>query len=146
MISGILGISIAFIAATVSAAAYWLYYRDKEEHFYNLANRAFAISGAAILFAVVLLYYNIFIHNFQLNYVYSYTSLKLSTYYLISTFWAGQEGTFLLWLLFSTVFGIILIRTLARKEPMAMSFLMMVQSFILLILLKKSPFAMMEPV
>ena len=142
MISGILGISIAFIAATVSAAAYWLYYRDKEEHFYNLANRAFAISGAAILFAVVLLYYNIFIHNFQLNYVYSYTSLKLSTYYLISTFWAGQEGTFLLWLLFSTVFGIILIKTLARKEPMAMSFLMMVQSFILLILLKKSPFAM----
>lgn len=142
MVSGILAISIAFVAATVSTAAYWLYYRDNDERYFNLANRAFAIMGAGVLFSAVLLYYNIFVHNFQLNYVYSYTSLKLSTYYLISTFWAGQEGTFLLWLLYGTVFGIIMIRKLGRKEPMALFFLMLVQSFILLILLKKSPFAM----
>ncbi|MEJ2634848.1 MAG: cytochrome c-type biogenesis CcmF C-terminal domain-containing protein [Calditrichia bacterium] len=142
MISGILAISIAFVAATVSAAAYWLYYKENDERFYNLANRSFAVMGVGVLFASVLLYYNIFAHNFQLNYVYSYTSLKLSTYYLISTFWAGQEGTFMLWLIYSTVFGIILIRTLAKKQPLVMLFVMLVQSFILLILLKKSPFAM----
>jgi cytochrome c-type biogenesis protein CcmF len=142
MISGILGVSIAFVAAAVSTAAYWLYYRDHEERFYQFANRAFAVMGIGILFSCILLYYNIFSHNFQLNYVYSYTSLKLSTYYLISTFWAGQEGTFLLWLLFGTIFGIILIRSTGQREPLVMFFVMMVQTFILLILLRKSPFAM----
>ena len=42
MISGILAISTAFVAATVSTAAYWLYYRDNEDRYFNLANRAFA--------------------------------------------------------------------------------------------------------
>ena len=142
MISGILAISTAFVAATVSTAAYWLYYRDNEDRYFNLANRAFAVMGAAITFAFVMLYYNIFIHNFQLNYVYSYTSLQLSTYYLISTFWAGQEGTFLLWIFLGTLYGIVLIRTMGKKEPLVMFFVMLVQAFILLILLKKSPFSM----
>ncbi|GAB4364216.1 MAG: cytochrome c biogenesis protein CcsA [Calditrichia bacterium] len=142
MISGILAISIAFVAAAVSTTAYWLYYRDQNERFFNLANRSFSIMAAALIFSAVLLYYNIFTHNFQLNYVYSYTSKQLSTYYLISTFWAGQEGTFLLWLLYGIVYGVILIRTIARKQPLVMFFVMLVQLFILLILLKKSPFAM----
>ncbi len=142
MISGIMAISIAFVAAAVSAAAYWLYYKEADERYLGLANRGFAVMGAGILFAAVLLYYNIFTHNFQLNYVYSYTSLQLSNYYLISTFWAGQEGTFLLWLIYGTVFGIILIRSVSRREPLVMFFVMLVQLFLLLILLRKSPFAM----
>ena len=142
MISGILAISIAFVATTVATAAYWLFYRDQDERYFHLANRSFALGSIAIVFAAILLYFNIFAHNFQLNYVYSYTSLQLSTYYLISTFWAGQEGTFLLWLVFGTLFGIVLIRSLARREPLVMFFTLLVQSFLLLILLKKSPFAM----
>ncbi|UCF63623.1 MAG: cytochrome c biogenesis protein CcsA [bacterium] len=142
MISGIFAISIAFVAASVSAAAFWLFYRDEDERFLSLAHRSFAVMGAAIVFSVVLLYYHIFTNNFQLNYVYSYTSLQLSTYYLISTFWAGQEGTFLLWLLFGTFFGMVLMKTTTRREPLVMFFVMLVQAFLLLILLKKSPFAM----
>jgi cytochrome c-type biogenesis protein CcmF len=142
MISGILALSIAFVATTVATAAYWLFYRDADERYLNLANRSFAIGSIGIIFAVILLYYNIFAHNFQLNYVYSYTSLQLSSSYLISTFWAGQEGTFLLWLLFGTIYSLVLIRTMARREPLVMFFVMLVQSFLLLILLKKSPFAM----
>ncbi len=142
MISGVLAISIAFVAATVSVAAYWLYYRDKDERFFNLANRGFTVMGVAVVFSIILLYYNIFTHNFQLNYVYSYTSAKLSTFYLISTFWAGQEGTFLLWLLYGTIFGVILIRSIGRREPLVIFFVMLVQAFLLLILLKKNPFAM----
>ncbi len=142
MISGILALSLAFVATMVSTAAYWLYYRERDERFLNLANGSFVIMGVGIVLSVILLYYNIFAHNFQLNYVYSYTSLRLSTYYLISAFWAGQEGTFLLWLFFGTIYGIILIRSVARKQPLVMFFLMLVQVFLLLIVLKKSPFAM----
>jgi len=143
MISGILALSIAFIATAVATAAYWLFYRDQDERYFHLANRSFALGSIGIVFATILLYYNIFAHNFQLNYVYSYTSLQLSAYYLISTFWAGQEGTFLLWLVFGTLYSIVLIRSIARREPLVMFFVLLVQSFLLLILLKKSPFAML---
>ncbi|OGB66046.1 MAG: hypothetical protein A2Y94_14720 [Caldithrix sp. RBG_13_44_9] len=143
MISGILALSIAFIATAVATAAYWLFYRDQDERYFHLANRSFALGSFGIVFATILLYYNIFAHNFQLNYVYSYTSLQLSAYYLISTFWAGQEGTFLLWLVFGTLYSIVLIRSIARREPLVMFFVLLVQSFLLLILLKKSPFAML---
>jgi len=142
MISGILAISIAFIAAAVSTAAYWLYYREQDDRFYQLANIGFAVMSVSLVFSAVLLYINIFAHNFQLNYVYSYTSSKLSAYYLISTFWAGQEGTFLLWLVFGVVYGLVLIKTIARKQPLVMFYMMLVQLFLLLILLKKSPFTM----
>jgi len=142
MISGILALSIAFVATTVATAAYWLFYRDQDERYFHLANRSFALGSIGIVFAAILLYYNIFAHNFQLNYVYSYTSLQLSNYYLISTFWAGQEGTFLLWLVFGTLYTIVLIRSIARREPLVLFFVLLVQSFLLLILLKKSPFAM----
>ena len=60
MISGIFAVSIAFVAASVSAAAYWLFYRDEDERFLNLAHRSFAVMGAAVIFSVVLLYYHIF--------------------------------------------------------------------------------------
>ena len=142
MISGILALSIAFVATTVATAAYWLFYRNQDERYFHLANRSFALGSIGIVFAAILLYYNIFAHNFQLNYVYSYTSLQLSNYYLISTFWAGQEGTFLLWLVFGTLYTIVLIRSIARREPLVLFFVLLVQSFLLLILLKKSPFAM----
>ncbi len=141
MISGILSISLAFIAAAVSTAAYWLYYQEKDERFLRLANTGFSFMGIGVIIASALLYFNIFTHNFQLNYVYSYTSSQLSTYYLISTFWAGQEGTFLLWLVFATVYGMILISTVTRQKPLVMFYFMLVNLFLLLILMKKSPFA-----
>ncbi len=141
MISGVISIALAFITAAVSMAAYGLYYKNQDERFLYLANRMFYFMGAAVIFASLLLYFNIFTHNFQLNYVYSYTARRLTTYYLISAFWAGQEGTFLLWLVFGTIYGIILIRKTARKNPLVMLFLVSVQLFILLILLKKNPFA-----
>jgi len=142
LISGIIIISLAFVGAVVSATAYFFYDKYQEEKLFKLANNTFYATGLLILLASGLLLYNILAHNFQLNYVYSYSSRSLSPFYLFSTFWAGQEGTFLLWLLYGTVFGLILIKTVARKNPLILFFHMLVQGFILLILLKKNPFAM----
>lgn len=141
MIIGILAISIAFVAALISTASYGIYHKERDERLLRLANIFFFVTGGMILFSVILLSYSLMTHNFQLNYVYNYSSRSLNKFYLFSTFWAGQEGTFLLWLLYGTVFGIILIKTVARKHPLVMLFMMTVQSFILLILLGKSPFA-----
>jgi cytochrome c-type biogenesis protein CcmF len=142
MITGLIAIAIAFVTAVISMTAYILYYQDKQENLLLLANRSFYLMTAGIGFSMFLLLYSILTHNFQLNYVYSYSSTALNKFYLFSTLWAGQEGTFLLWLLYGCIYGVILVKIAARKNPLAMVFLLSVQAILLLILLKKNPFTM----
>jgi len=139
--TGFLVLDLAFIAGIVSTASYLYYYRIKESRLLHLANFSFAVTGFSILVTSILLLVNILNHNYQLNYVYQHSSSDLNRFYLVSTFWAGQQGTFLLWLLYGTIFGVILIKTTAKENPMVLFFHMLVQCFILLILLKKNPFA-----
>ncbi len=51
-----------------------------------------ALSGAA--FALI---YALLTKDFRLEYVASYTSKSLSTFYTVGAFWAGQAGSLLLW-------------------------------------------------
>jgi len=62
--------------------------------------------------SAVLLYF-ILTHQYQYNYVFEYSSNELSFGLLLSSFFAGQEGSFLLWLLFSAILGLFLIRNLS---------------------------------
>ncbi len=142
MTIGIIAVAVAFIAAVVSTTAYFLYYRNGQEELLVLANRTFILMGAGVLLAIVLLGYLIQIHDFRVDYVYSYSSRALNKFYLFSTLWAGQQGTFLMWLTYGFIFGLVMMPRVARKNPLAMVFLLLAQVWLLLILLKKSPFSM----
>lgn len=142
MVIGKILIGLAFVTAIISALGYGFYYRKQDEAKLNLASKSYYILFASLLLASGLLMSQLLTHNYQLNYVYSYSSNSLSIFYLISTFWAGQEGTFLLWLLLGVTFGLFLIKNHAKKNPLVMVFLLMVNIFLLVILIKKSPFAM----
>lgn len=39
-------------------------------------------------------------------------------YYLISAFWAGQEGTFLLWVLLGSIYGLVIIPNRSKDEAL----------------------------
>ncbi len=142
MIIGKASIVVAFVTAIASAVGYLQYYRKKEESTLKLANTFNFLMFASVLFASALLMSQLLTHNFQLNYVYSYSSRSLPLKYLISTFWAGQEGTFLLWIIFSAVYAILLMRKFARKNPLLLFFILLSQIYILIILMKKNPFSM----
>jgi cytochrome c-type biogenesis protein CcmF len=141
VIIGIVAISTAFVAVLISTAGYILFYKFRDEKIFKLANSFFYLSGGLVVFSLVLLCYSIMTHNFQLNYVYSYSSRSLNKFYLFSTLWAGQEGTFLLWLFYNIIFGIILIKTVGRQNPLVLLAVMLVQGYTFLILLEKNPFA-----
>ena len=57
----------------------------------------------AVIAASAMLLHAILTHQYQYKYVYNYSGSDLSTGLLMSTFWAGQEGSFLLWLLFTVL-------------------------------------------
>ncbi|MCC7491521.1 MAG: cytochrome c biogenesis protein CcsA [Fimbriimonadaceae bacterium] len=65
------------------------------------------LGGVEILAAVLL--HGILTHRFDLDYIFRHSSTDLPFLYLVSTFWAGQEGTFVLWALFGGLLGAALV-------------------------------------
>jgi cytochrome c-type biogenesis protein CcmF len=76
----------------------------------RLFGPAYFLMTAMLAVASVLLMVAILRHDFSFEYVASYSSRDLPLIYLISSFWAGQEGTYLLWALMSACMGLVLFR------------------------------------
>lgn len=109
---GYLFVILSFSAALLSLLAYFFYTRRRENTGWRTIGRtAFFIHGASVLGIFSTLFYLIYTHQFQYNYVWSHSSLDLPIHYIISCFWEGQEGSFLLWTLWHFILGAILIAT-----------------------------------
>lgn len=85
-------------------------------------------------------------HDFRVVPVYAYSSRDLPLAYLISAVWAGQEGSFLLWVVLGAVVGLALMRTARELEAPAMVVYELGQLSLLLLLFAQSPFRLMEGV
>ena len=96
-------------------------------------------STTFICAASLLLWILIFENDFGVEYVASYSSTTLPTLYKISAFWAGQQGSFLLWLLIHAITGAIL--TFRRTNAAALGIYFLIQSVLVFLVLAKSPFA-----
>ncbi|MBD2755656.1 cytochrome c biogenesis protein CcsA [Spirosoma validum] len=96
-----------------------------------LARWSFYIHAAAVVGIGSSLYYIIYNHYFEYHYAWSHSSLALPVQYMISCFWEGQEGSFLLWLFWDALLGLILIRTSgSRWEAPMMAVFALVQAFL----------------
>ena len=81
---------------------------DKKAPFDKLIKIAVLISAVAVSFSSAYLMYLIFSNNFEFEYVASYSSMDLPFIYKVSAFWAGQQGSFLLWILIHALAGVVL--------------------------------------
>lgn len=134
-------IYVAFATALFSMISYYLTFKGKR-NFLNKARISYHISAVSVVLASAFLLYLILTHQFQYTYVWSYSSTDLSTPLLISTFYAGQEGSFMLWTFYTAILGLFLMRYAHRNgyEPEIMSVYSLVKVLLLLILIVKSPF------
>ncbi|MCR5834304.1 MAG: cytochrome c biogenesis protein CcsA [Selenomonadaceae bacterium] len=98
-----------------------------------------AITSAGFIVASSLLLWKlIFENNFGIEYVASYSSSTLPTMYKVSAFWAGQQGSFLLWLLIHAIVGAIL--SVRRTATKTLGIYFLIQSVLAVLVLIKSPF------
>ena len=104
--------------------------------------RCTMLSAIGIIITSVYLMGLIFGNHFEIAYVASYSSKELPDVYKFSAFWAGQQGSFLLWLLIHAIVGCILAR--GRMSSIGMSVYMLLQSLITILVLAKSPFLPQE--
>jgi len=108
------------------------------------ARFAFLISLIMLASASAELLVLILRHDFAYSYVATYTSRDLPLLYLISSFWAGQEGTFLLWAVMVALVGVFVIRTAGEFEAPVMLFTCLVNIALTSLMLVRSPFAVIE--
>src|SRR6476659_1571625 len=54
-------------------------------------------TSALVLFAVFLLTYAFVTHDFRIRYVSRYSDRSMSTTYLLTALWGGQDGSLLWW-------------------------------------------------
>ena len=97
------------------------------------------VSTGFICAASLLLWILIFENDFSVEYVAAYSSTTMPTVYKISAFWAGQQGSFLLWLLIHATIGAVL--TFRRTSAAALGIYFLMQSVLVFLVLAKSPFA-----
>jgi cytochrome c-type biogenesis protein CcmF len=87
----------------------------------NIARFAFLIETISVIAIFILLYYIISNHLFEYHYAYKHSSRSLQVEYLLSCFWEGQEGSFMLWSFWHCVLGWILIRKAKTWEAPVMT-------------------------
>ena len=141
MIGAIL-LKLAFASCLLSVVSYYQSHR-RGDLSAGRAGRAFYYGTVGLLAGVAgFMLWLILTHQFQYTYVWNYSSRELSTPLLISTFYAGQEGSFLLWAVYTTLIGIFLLRYSTRKgyESAVMSVYGLITLVLLLLLIVKNPF------
>lgn len=120
---GHLFVIVALITAAIATYSFWRAYHTGDKSWDVLSKYSFYLHTASIIGVCVTLYFIISNHYFEYHYAYNYTSKILPIYYQISSFWNGQEGSFLLWMFWNVVLGVILINTNKNwKAPMMMVF------------------------
>ncbi|HEY0262391.1 MAG TPA: hypothetical protein VGB95_05155, partial [Chitinophagales bacterium] len=103
---------------------------ENEKRGKTIARTSFIIHGISVLGIFALLFEMILNHLFEYHYAWRHSSLDLELKYVISCFWEGQEGSFLLWEFWGAVLGIILIFRAKIWENTVMTIVAVTQTFL----------------
>src|SRR5215210_9220229 len=100
---------------------------------------AVAITLSAFILGLLLL-----MRDFRIEYVHQYSGMDLPAHYQFAAFWAGQKGSFLIWLFWGTMLGILVKKTAGRNEPAIMGIYTLTLMGLLFILVRENPFVMLK--
>ncbi len=141
---GSIVLSLALACSITAMIMYFLNYRGYQNtlSFGRIAYHAMAV---CVISASAILLYFILNHDYSFKYIYSYSSNELPKGILAATFWAGQEGSFMLWLLMTSIVGIVLQSYSSKRgdlEPRVMAVFSLATTFLLIMVspLFKNPF------
>ena len=125
-------ISITFSAALLAAFSFFKASKNKslKHEWLTLARTAFYIHGIAVIGIISCMFIMIYNHYFEYQYVWQHSSKSLPTHYMISCFWEGQEGSFLLWIFWNIILGLLLIKTAKKWEGPVLTIISAIQVFL----------------
>ena len=101
---------LCLVVSLYGAVAAFIGARRPSRQWLQSAKNALWVALVLVTLAAAVLFYLLLTHDFQVTYVYRYTSTHLPLIYTISAFWAGEAGSWLLWLWFLTILTGIAVR------------------------------------
>jgi cytochrome c-type biogenesis protein CcmF len=135
---------LALAVSVYTATAFALGARQGRSKLIRSAGNGLLIVAGLVSVSAASLMYLLLTRNFQVRYVYQHVSTYLATPYTISAFWAGQEGSLLLWLWLLAILSIFVQRRAWNQEllPYALAALAASEAFLAFVLVFTSnPFA-----
>jgi cytochrome c-type biogenesis protein CcmF len=109
-------VDLAFVSALVAAVSFFTALSnnglgDNHRRWQRLGSIAFVVHSVAVVGVFALLIGLIFTNQYQYHYVWSHSSNELPTHFIIACLWEGQEGSFLIWMVWHALIGCVLLRT-----------------------------------
>ena len=139
---GYIALFLAFVASIYSALAFVIGARRKHPALTASARNSLLAVCGLVSISVAALLYALATHDFQIEYVASYTSRDLPSAHIISALWAGSDGSLLFWVWLLSLFAAVVV--LQKRDvgqalvPYASSIVMVTEAFFLLLLLSVS--------
>ena len=132
---GHFAIVLGFVASLLASVGYFIATQkrnDLAEHtiWTNIGRAAFSVHGLAVFAIIGTIFYIMIERKFEYYYAYQHVSDDLPMQYIFSAFWEGQEGSFLLWMFWYVILGIVLMLTAKKWESSVMTTISLVQLFL----------------
>jgi cytochrome c-type biogenesis protein CcmF len=131
---GHLSVITAFVFSLLATFSYYKFSvatdQLKRNKWLQNARIAYYVHVFSVMAIIFSLYYIISSHRYEYHYAYAHSSLTLPFYYMISSFWEGQEGSFLLWMFWNTLLGLAIIFSAKKWEGPVMTVFSLVQAFL----------------
>lgn len=130
---GHLAIILGFTSILFSLFAHYKqsFNEDTEDYSWRYLGRiGFTIHSISIFTLVGVLIYAMVNQYYEYVYVFEHVSADLPLRYILSAFWEGQEGSFLLWMIWHCILGFVLIKTAGKWESPVFVFLCLIQAII----------------
>ena len=105
---------LSFVAALLATVSYALSFRNN--NYVSMARIAYNVHSFSVLGIAGTLFYMLFSHYFEYQYVWQHSNNEMNMKYILSCFWEGQEGSFLLWTFWNVVLGLLLKWQLKQTE------------------------------
>ncbi len=126
---------VSFVGAILGVIAYFLATQRNSLEWNSVGRIGFRLHSAAVIGIVVVLFIMLFSHWFEYDYVWKHSNRSMPMEFILSCFWEGQEGSFLLWTFWHVVIGNILIARAGKWEAPVMTIFSLVQVFLATMLL-----------
>ncbi len=130
---------IAFTASLLATIGYFIAARKNDliekQSWIKFARISFFIQIASVLTIFGCIFYICANHYLEYLYAYKHTSKELEFKYLLACIWEDQSGSFLLWTIWHSLLGIVLIRKTKEWEAPVMTVVSFAQVFLAMMIM-----------
>lgn len=121
-------VALAFVSALVATVAFW-------KGNIHLGRRAYLTHATSTLGVIALMFVLFFGHRYEFQYIWKHLNNEMPMRFVLSAFWGGQEGGFLLWMFWHNVLALFILKRADDWQREVMTVLSSIQAFLGVMLL-----------